>query len=1020
MDAKKVLAVLGLSLGLGFPSFADPALPGRDDGDEEYRFLVGLIDKEMYELAVDEAESFLRGFPRHPKAVLARYRLATALFDLDRRADALPHYRALSQREGFEYRGEALFRRGECALELGRLDEAEEALAAMDPGGYLAAPAGFLLAETAFRAKRYDVAEGRYAAWIEAFASDPRVADARRGLAWCAWETGDAPRTVQRCRTFLRRHGSDESGNESPAELRVLLGEALLETDEPAEALEAFRAVTDGRFHDAALRGAGFARAALGDHAGAAKEFGALVERYPDGRFAAEAALQHGVELLRAGNPKRAVKALREIARGNDPETLLWLARAEDAADDPEQALKTLQRALRTEPAANLAGRIHVARGDVLSRLGRTDEARGAYERGGSDYALHAAAVSALNGGDPAGAARLAETLLEAYPKSAYRAPALLVLGEARFAEGRFDAAEEHFRAALERPDDDAQASQARSRIGWCRYLAGDPVAAAEAFAEVVRENPRGAEAEEAAYMLARASREAGDPRGANGACERYLARYPDGRWRDDVLFALGRAGEGDSGLGSFEALLEDHPDSDLAPAALLELGERLSGAGRHEEAAQRFARLVRDHPRSELVPQARYGLAWCLYEGEQYGDAVRELEVVVRAGPASDELKVAACELFVWARAKAGDPDGAAEAWRLFVKGCDDDRRRFETARAAANAFGEKGQPERALALLDELLGMLRDREVTVDVLVEGAYLALDAGDVDRAEAQVRVASKRASSSPAVAEATFFVGEARFDRGEDERAAELYERALGDGSPVVARALYKLGFARMRDGELPGAERAFGRLVEEHRECDLWGEALFLLGETRYSMDRFEPAAEAFSRLHREAPRHEVIPKTLFRLGLSLGKLERWSACEAALSELARKHADFPNTAEAELWRGRALAAQDKHRSARQVFERVIGLDKGELAAQARIGLGGIFEAQDRDEEALAEYLKVAVLYAHDESVAESLYRAGGCLERLDDPRKAAEQYREIVEKHPESSFVDRARAALQRLGGR
>ena len=51
-----------------------------DEGDDQYRFLVGLIDKEMYDMAAEEGTKFLRDHPRHEKVTLARYRLATELF----------------------------------------------------------------------------------------------------------------------------------------------------------------------------------------------------------------------------------------------------------------------------------------------------------------------------------------------------------------------------------------------------------------------------------------------------------------------------------------------------------------------------------------------------------------------------------------------------------------------------------------------------------------------------------------------------------------------------------------------------------------------------------------------------------------------------------------------------------------------------------------------------------------------------------------------------------------------------
>ena len=113
----------------------------------------------------------------------------------------------------------------------------------------------------------------------------------------------------------------------------------------------------------------------------------------------------------------------------------------------------------------------------------------------------------------------------------------------------------------------------------------------------------------------------------------------------------------------------------------------------------------------------------------------------------------------------------------------------------------------------------------------------------------------------------------------------------------------------------------------------------------------------------------------------------------------------------------GRALAAQRKRRAARQAFERVVADDRGELAAQARLGIGLLLENEGRTDEALSEYLKVAFLYAHDEEVAEALFRAGTCLEALGDADKALEQYEEILSKHPRANYAREAKARADEL---
>jgi len=269
------------------------------------------------------------------------------------------------------------------------------------------------------------------------------------------------------------------------------------------------------------------------------------------------------------------------------------------------------------------------------------------------------------------------------------------------------------------------------------------------------------------------------------------------------------------------------------------------------------------------------------------------------------------------------------------------------------------------------------------------------------------------------VAEAAFFVGEARAAAGERERALALYERAASAENPRRREALYKLGFIELSDGDLERAARAFEGLIDDP-SSPLHGESLFLLGEARFRQGRFEDAVRALERVRREAPRHEVLPKALFRLGLALGDLERWPEAEAALTELARSQPDFANLAEAELWRGRALVAQQKARPARAAFERVVALDQGALAAQARLALARMTEEEGRVEDALSEYLKVALLYADEDAVAEALYRAGACLEKLGRNEQAIARFREVVENHPRSTYAAEAEKRLRGGAGR
>lgn len=996
------------------------ASPAQSSADEQYRFLAGLVDKGLHELAVEEAGAFLRAHPKHEKAPLARYRLAGALWELGRRDEAGREYDALVRLERFEYRAECLFRSGECALARSDDAHARSAFEGVLAAGqdYLVAPALFALAEAHFRAQRFAEAEPRYVELLRVQPTSAEAPLARRALVWCAWERGDVAETALRARDSLR----GERDPERRDELLLLLGEALLASDAKA-ALEAFRALATPAQAAARLRGEGFALAALGDRAGAARAFETLLAQAPDGPFAREAALQAGIARLQVGDASAAVQRLGPLARDGEPETLYWLAQAQKQTGEPKAALDSLARALRARPAAELEERIHVLRGDCFVAEGRALEAQAAYEKSGSAQALHAGAVAALQGGDADGAARLAQRLLAAGPEDSRAQAARVVLAEAHFAAQRYAEAERAFEAARVRPSDGAEEARLAARLAWCRYLAGDLAAAEQRFAALLERHASSPEAEEALALLVRIAGEQGSPVAARAPATRYLERFPRGRFADQALLALARAAEGAEARKRLDEWLARFPENPLQPAVQLELAELELAAGAHANAARRYARVLELAPEANEAARAAYGSAWCAWEQRDLAACLRALAPLVRAQDTGTQhtdtdLRQAALELALSVQLEQGELEAAVASWRALDALKGDEPRRLASARRVLAGLRSARRFDAAAALLEECLGSLATPALAAEARLEVAYLALEREDPGAAEAAIARARAAGASEAGLAEASYHVGEAWLAAHEVPRALALFQSAAAGAHPRVADALYKLGFAHLARGELDQADQALAALLERHPESELAREARFLRGECCFRRGRFEPAAALFAEAL-DGASGELRARALFRAGLALGELARWSECGATLAELARAFPQFPNLAEAELWRGRALLAQANGRAARAAFERTLALDQGDLAAGAHLGLGQVHESEGRLDEALSEYLKVALLYAHEDSVAEAQLSAGRVLEAQGEAEKAKARYRELADEHAESRFAARARERLRALGG-
>jgi TolA-binding protein len=1005
--------LLCLPLSLSVAPVEPPCAHVVDDADDQYHFIVGLAEKDLHDLVVREATVFLAKYASHGRALLVRYRLASALFDLARLDEARAHYAELAKERDFRFATEVSFRLGQCELERGANQAAAQAFRAVLAGGeeYLRVPATYLLGEALFREQDYAGAHERFAAVAAVQGTSEYTLDAAHGLAWCAYRLSDLDGAVQRAEEFRRRWPEDERAGE----LAFLAGEAHLEAGRPRQAGAVYALVEDGPFHDAALRGQGFAAAALGDHAGAARGFGELLDTYPRSRYAAEASLHRGVHLLQAGDPRAALAAWKAHDPGPGAEAHFWRGRAQAELGAAEEALAALDRALAAEPAPELRARIQVARADALFDLGRTDDAAAVYEAAGSDYALHAAAVARLNDGAAEDAVRLARRLLADEGGGDYRDEGRLTLGEGLFALERYDEARQTFELVAREDPDAARKARALARCGWCSYLSGDPRAALASFRAVGRAHADSDEAPEALFMAGRCAEETRDADGARAAFAAYAARHADGPHAAEALLRLGRLEPGEPGASRLRAVFEQHAGSPFAIQARFDLAERLSQAGEYAPAAELYGALVTEHGAHELAPAAQYGLGWCRYALEDYTSASQALRAAAGNRDADPGVRLSALELLVWSERDAHAADGARDAFTAFARVCDDEPRRLRAARVAAKALEEADRRDDAQALYDALLRGTRDKTVALAICVERAYLFLDAGDPGAAERQLRAAHQYAPDDPDLAQAFFFVGEAVFDGGANTEAAALYDLAAAAGAPdVQQRALYKGGFALLRAEDLAGACARFQRLVEQHAACDLYGESLFLLGEARFRQGAHADAVTALERLRRELPSHATMPKALFRLGVAHAHAGAWKDAGERLAELLQKHPDFENAVEAELWRGRALAHEGRSRGARQSFERVIEQDRGVLSARARIELGRLALGAGDGEEALSQFLKVAVLYAHDEEVAEALYLAGQVLEAQDDRARAETQYAEAATKHGETRFGKLAKERL------
>ncbi|MCA8947998.1 MAG: tetratricopeptide repeat protein, partial [Planctomycetes bacterium] len=122
----------------------------------------------------------------------------------------------------------------------------------------------------------------------------------------------------------------------------------------------------------------------------------------------------------------------------------------------------------------------------------------------------------------------------------------------------------------------------------------------------------------------------------------------------------------------------------------------------------------------------------------------------------------------------------------------------------------------------------------------------------------------------------------------------------------------------------------------------------------------------------------------------------------------------DRAEAARAHLALGRARALRGEFDRAEASFQQTTELSNGPLAAEAQYRIGEARRQAGQLQAAADAFVKLPILYAHEEWVRKGLLAAGLVYEQLQQPDKAKRFFAELVDKYPDSA---EAKAAKDRL---
>ena len=725
---------------------------------------------------------------------------------------------------------------------------------------------------------------------------------------------------------------------------------------------------------------------------------------------------------------------LDKCPEGEHVKTALYrLGEALYAAQQYEEALKAFDRLLGLDLDELTRQRALLSKGEVLHFLKRPADAVLVLEPlTGEEVApdvraraLYQTGKLSAESDDTAAAIKAFKTLIDNVPESRFvpfaryqLAFVYLAREEVEQAAVEFSGAAGDSRAEPElRMESRYRAAEAYDRIGWFG-------AAVKAYEQLKHDFPDSEYAHRAEYGYA---------------------------------WALYHAGKYAEAAAAGEAFIQKHPDLPEAIGVHYLLGNCLQQQKQYERALEVYTGIRKEHNDSPFAARSHYKIAWCLYLSGKTQEAREEALAFLRA-PRDESLVGDTAFLLGSIMASEEDYDNAYEEFRLVAEKYAGGEFGAEALYKAGECLAQLGRTDEAAKVFETFANQYPAHTLTEQAILRAGDAELSAAAFDAAVEKYKKILE-APGDPGMEENTLYRLAITYHNMKNHEASANTFRTIIEKFPDsrhTAEAHFRIAEYLLREGKDPvKVIESYEAAMAVDPDGDLAGRALKGLALARYEMKDHDAAAELFLRLMTEYRRVPLNEQTYAWVGQRLFDQQKWDQAVAAFNALLEANPDYPNpervrfkiaecreaagkpseaiklyqavvdlaprtsaAVDARFRMAKLYEAQNKPKEAFTLYEEAANMDTGDTAARARFRLGELYEEKEELDAAVRSYMRVAILFLHEELSPKALWRAGQCLERSDSVAQANKRYEELIQDYPNSEEAAKAKDALGKLG--
>lgn len=251
-----------------------------------------------------------------------------------------------------------------------------------------------------------------------------------------------------------------------------------------------------------------------------------------------------------------------------------------------------------------------------------------------------------------------------------------------------------------------------------------------------------------------------------------------------------------------------------------------------------------------------------------------------------------------------------------------------------------------------------------------------------------------------------------QLDAPEYQKAISAFSKALEDSKlEVKEEALINLCwclFSRARDADegssaqrrgLEEAKSGFQKFLSQYRDGSYVDQALFYLGEIEYALGNTQRAVGHYRSLleSRSLRQSALRPDARYAIAVAYEELNDKSRANREYQTFLKDHQDHRLVAEVRLRLADLLLGEQKAFEAEQLLNRLVGTE-GDMADYAVLRLGYALEQQQKLDSAANRYRELLRKYPDSEHVRTAALSLGQILYRQGDNAAAIESFEQVL----------------------